>query len=140
MRFLTQKPIRILFLLVLVYSAYDYWEHISRPDSTFEAYPEQWLAFNLGVISSFILFVTIFKRLSESTLKRKSVLIEAFPIGLWLALYVIGIGPLLNKLLWPADQLYFSFRLVPTFILVVGSTVVRVFINLLVGKKPLYSN
>lgn len=136
---LLKYPVTYLMALVVVYSIYDYFEHIGRRGSTFEEHPWHWLALNIAAISSLILVVLLIKMAIQKIINQKNLIIEVIAIGIWLSLYIYIIGPLINTLFWPFDHLYFSFNFGPFIIVLVGYFILRLLINLVTGKKALYS-
>ncbi|MGV6831402.1 MAG: hypothetical protein ACWA5P_07570 [bacterium] len=139
MKNLLKYPLTYLIVLLIGYSVYDYFDHIKRNGSTFEAHPWYWLFFNIAAISSFIFIVFMAKKLIEKYLNKKNLVIEVIAIGIWLALYLLVIGPLIDAILWPFGDLSFGFKFGPFFILLIGYFILRLIINLIVGKKALYS-
>lgn len=139
MKNLFKYPLTYTITLLLVYSVYDYFEHIGRSGSTFEEHPIQWLMFSTAAVLSFILVVLLVKKGVEKLTNQKLLVIEVFSIGIWLALYISFIGPLIDKLFWPYDDLYFSFRFGPFFIILTAYFVIRMIVNLMSGNKLLYS-
>lgn len=123
----------------MIYSVYDYYEHISRPGSTFEELPLYWLVFNVAVIGTLILLVIGFKKALERIFGIKNLIWEVAALGLWLVLYIHALGPLLNQVFWPFDQLYFSFNFGPISIILMAYFSLRLVLNLLLRKKALYS-
>lgn len=136
---LIKYPIAYLMALVVIYSVYDYFEHIGRSGSTFEKHPWYWLLFSISGVLSLIVIVLLVKKIIQSIFKHKNLVIEVTAIGIWLALYISILGPIINKLFWPFDNLYFSFSFGPFFILLIGYFLIRVVINLITQKNVLYS-
>lgn len=132
-------PITSIITLLIVYTIYDYFEHIGRSGSSFEEHPLYWLLFTIAVVLSFILVVIGIKKGLENITKHKILLIEILSIGAWIALYLIFIGPLINKLFWPFSELYFSFSFGPFFIILTCYFILRMIQNLIIGKTLLYS-
>jgi hypothetical protein len=137
---LFKYPITYLMVIVVIYSVYDYFEHIGRNGSTFEKHPWYWLLFSIAAVLSLIVVIILTKKIIQRILNQKNLVIEVVAVGVWLALYISIIGPLINKLLWPFDDLYFSFNFGPFFIILISYFLIRLIINLIVGKKALYSN
>ena len=123
---------------MVLYSVYDYFEHIGRPGSIFEEHPYHWLFFTTGAV--FTLFVVVYscKYLIEKMFKKKSLLFEVLAVGIWATTYLTLLGPLVNSLFWPFDDLFFSFKLIPLTIILGGYSIIRVFINLIMKKKILF--
>ena len=140
MKNLFKYPMTYTIALLIIYSVYDYFEHIGRRGSTFEEHPIYWLWFSSAAVLSFILVVMLVKKGVEKLINQKLVIIEVLSIGIWLALYIKLLGPLINKLFWPFEDLYFSFRFGPFFIILTAYFVIRMIVNLVTGKKVLYSN
>lgn len=124
---------------LILYTIYDYFEHILRPESIYEKKPIDWLFFTLGAVVTFIAITYSVKYLIEKALKMKSLLIELVSFGIWLFLYLKILGSLVNKLFWPHNQLHFSFSFGPFFILLTIFFVFRILINLITKKKLFYS-
>lgn len=136
---LFKYPTSYLFVIIILYSVYDYFEHIGRNGSTFEKYPWNWMFFSISVILSFILVVLLSKKSIEKILNKKNLVFEVMGIGIWLALYLSFLGPIINKFFWPFNTLHFGFKFGPFFIILILYFVVRVIINLAIGKNGLYS-
>jgi hypothetical protein len=136
---LLKYPIAYLISIVVIYSVYDYFEHIGRSGSTFEEHPWYWLLFNVTAILSFVLIVLLVKKIIQKIFNQKSLIIEVTAIGIWLLLYISIVGPLIDKLFWPFDDLHFSFRFGPFIIILIGYFIIRLLINLVIGKNALYS-
>lgn len=132
-------PITFIITLLVVYTVYDYFEHVGRSGSSFEEHPIYWLLFTSTVVLSFIFVVIGVKIGLEKITKHKFLLIEILSIGTWIALYLTFIGPLINKLFWPFDDLYFSFSFGPFFIILSCYFILRMIQNLMIGKTLLYS-
>ena len=136
---LIKYPIAYLMAIVVIYSVYDYFEHISRNGSTFEEHPWYWLLFCISAVLSLIVIVLLVKNIIQRIFKNKNLVIEVTAIGIWLALYISILGPIINKLFWPFDDLYFSFSFGPFIIILIGYFIIRLLINLVIGKNALYS-
>ena len=132
-------PIAYFMTLVGLYTVYDFFEHILRPGSSFEAHPWHWLLFSGAAIGSLLMVTLLIKIALQKIFKQQSLVLEVVAIGIWLALYILFLGPLLNKFFWTFDQLYFSFNFGPFFILLGGYFIVRLLINLMLRKTALYS-
>ncbi|OIQ36855.1 MAG: hypothetical protein BM563_09840 [Bacteroidetes bacterium MedPE-SWsnd-G1] len=132
-------PIAYLMVIVVIYSVYDYFEHIGRSGSTFEEHPGYWLLFSISAVLSFIIFVLLVKKIFQKIFNQKNLVLELTAIGIWLAFYMTFLGPLIDKLFWPFDDLYFSFRIGPFFIILIGCFIIRIVINLIMRKNVLYS-
>ena len=137
---LIKYPIAYLMAIVVIYSVYDYFEHIGRNGSTFEEHPWYWLLFTITAILSLILVVLLVKKIIQKIFNQKNLVIEVIAIGIWLTLYISILGPLIDKLLWPFDDLYFSFSFGPFFVILIGYFIIRLLINLVIRKNALYSN
>jgi hypothetical protein len=122
--------------IVLLYSIFDYFEHILRPESVFEELWLDWLLFNIGAIGSLLLIVLGAKNLLEAVLKKQSLLFELTAIAIWIVLYLNLIGPMLNTYIWPPQDLFFQFQFSSFFVILTIYFVLRIIINL-VRKKPL---
>lgn len=136
---LLKYPIAYLIAIVVMYSVYDYFEHIGRSGSTFEEHPWYWLLFSITAVLSFIFVVLLVKKMIQRIFNQKNLVIELTAIGIWLALYISILGPLIDKLLWPFDDLHFSFNFGPFFIVLIVYFIIRLLINLVIGKSALYS-
>ncbi len=122
--------------VVMLYSIYDYFEHILRPESVFEELWLDWLLFNIGAIGSLLLIVLGVKNLLEAVLKKQSLLFELTAIAIWIVLYLNLFGPMLNTYIWPPQDLFFRFQFSSFFVILTIYFVLRIIINL-VRKKPL---
>ena len=136
---LFKYPTTYLFIITILYSVYDYFEHIGRSGSTFEEHPWYWLFFSISAILTLIFIVLLTKKSLEKALHKKNLLFEVIGIGIWLALYLSILGPIINKLFWPFDTLHFGFKFGPFFIVLIVYFVIRLIINLVIGKNGLYS-
>ena len=136
---LIKYPIAYLMAIVVIYSVYDYFEHIGRNGSTFEEHPWYWLLFTITAMLSIIVVVLLVKKIFQRIFNQKNLVIEVMAIGIWLTLYISILGPLIDKLLWPFDDLYFSFSFGPFFIILISYFIIRLLINLVIGKNALYS-
>lgn len=139
LRKLFSYPTTYLILLIVLYSIYDYVEHITRSGSIFEEHPWNWLLFNIAVILSFIITVLFTKKMLEKIVDKKNLGFEVIGIGIWLFLYLSILGSILNKLFWPFNDLYFQFKMGPFFIFLIIFFIVRILLNLVLGKKAMYS-
>jgi len=136
---LIKDPIAYLIAIVVIYSVYDYFEHIGRNGSTFEEHPWYWLLFSIAAILSLIIIVLLLKKFIQRIFNQKSLIIEIAAIGIWLLLYISILGPLIDKLFWPFDDLHFSFSFGPFIIILIAYFIIRLLINLVIGKNALYS-
>jgi len=136
---LIKYPIFHIIVILITYSVYDYFEHIGRKGSTFEEHPWYWLFFSLSAVLSFILVVLLAKEMMQKIFNQKNLLFEVTAIGIWLALYLSILGPLINKLSWPFDVLHFRFSFGPFFIILIAYFIIRIVINLVIGKNAMYS-
>ena len=136
---LLKYPIAYLISIVVIYSVYDYFEHIGRSGSTFEEHPWYWLLFNVSAIFSFVIIVLFVKKSFQKIFKQKSLVIEVTAVGVWLLLYISSLGPFIDKVFWPFDNLHFMFSFGPVFIVLMAYFIIRILINLIVGKNALYS-
>lgn len=137
---LTKNPLFYLAIITIGYSIYDYFEHILRPGSTFGDHPWYWLGFTISAVSSLFIILLLSKGLLEKTFKTKSLLIEVLGMGIWLFLYINILGPLINKVFWPFDELHFRFSFGPFFILLGIYFGLRLLMNLIMRKKLLQSD
>ncbi|WP_299766418.1 hypothetical protein [uncultured Dokdonia sp.] len=135
-----KNPLYYFVVIVIIYSAYDYYEHISRKDAIFEEHPWYWLFFSSAATTSLILITFFAKKYIEKITKIKNVLIEVTAIGIWLILYLTIIGPLLAKILWPFGTLNFNFRFSSFFIILGIYFITRIIINLITRKGMLDSS
>ena len=136
---LFKYPIAYLMALVVIYSVYDYFEHIGREGSTFEEHPWYWLLFTITAILSLFLVVILVKKIIQRILNQKSLIIEVVAIGIWLLLYISILGPLIDKVFWPFDDLHFRFSFGPIIIILITYFIIRLLINLVIGKNAFYS-
>ena len=136
---LRKYPINYLFLIIILYSVYDYFEHILRPGSIFEEHPWYWLLFTTSAVASLIVVVLLIKRLLQKVFNKKNLLFEVIAIAIWIALYISVLGPGIDLFFWPFGELHFRFSFGPVVIIPAAYFVIRIIINLIVGKKVLYS-
>ncbi|MGB0346402.1 MAG: hypothetical protein ACPGGA_02890 [Balneolaceae bacterium] len=121
-------------LIVIGYSTYDYFEHILRPDDVFKDYPVDWLLFTLGAIGSLLAIFFGLKFILDRYSKLPALLNEVLALGSWIFLYINFIGPLINHLFWPHDQLYFQFKFGPVFIILGVYFLVRLAIDFIIRR------
>ncbi|NQX78316.1 hypothetical protein [Gilvibacter sp.] len=136
---LLQSPINYLLFILVGYSVYDYFEHILRPNSIFEAHPWHWLTFNIAAVGSLVIMVLLIKKGFEVILKTKNLLFEVAAIGIWMVIYILALGPVIDATFWPFSDLSFKFSFGPVIIILGAYFVVRVVINLVMRKGLLYS-
>lgn len=101
-----------LFTILIIYSIYDYFEHISRENQIFMEYPLRWAGFTFA--SVFTLFAISYL---TSIVIQKTRLHE-FPssvlgVSLGVIAHLTISGPLWDYLFW-FDELYFDQILTPT--------------------------
>lgn len=137
---LTRNPLAYLAIILLIYTVYDYMEHIGRKGSIFAEHPWYWLFFSLSAFTSLIIVVWGLKQVLQKLFKQKSLLIEVAAIGIWLALYLTLLGPLFDWTLWPYGDLNFNFKFGPFLLLLAGYFILRMVINLALRQKLLLSN
>lgn len=140
MKKLFTYPLTYTITILILYTIYDYFEHIGRTGSTFEEQPWNWLLFSSSAVLSFFLVVLLVKKGLEKISNQKLVVFEVLSIGIWLVFYISFIGPLINKLFWPFDQLYFNFSFGPFVSILIAYFLIRMAVNFIVGRKVLYSN
>lgn len=103
-----------LFVILLVWSAFDYWDHISRPGSVFAQAPIAWLGFT---VASFLTLFAI-ARVAAWALGRFARLPElpASTLGILLAVavHLLIAGPLWDRVFW-MGRLQFDAVLMPAF-------------------------
>ena len=136
---LLKYPINYLFIIIIFYSVYDYFEHIGRQGSTFEVHPWYWLLFTVSAVLSLILVVALLKSLLQKISGKKNLLFEVIAIAVWIALYISIIGPTIDFLFWPFGDLHFRFNFGPVINIPGAYFIIRIVINLLTRKKILHS-
>ena len=122
-------------LVVILYSSYDYFEHISREGSTFEKNPFAWFLFSGGATFLLLAFVLLSKRLIEKITQKENLLFEVVAIGGWIILHVYLFGPLLIKLFWPFSEITFYFNISGFIILLGIYYIFRVIVNAIIKKQ-----
>ncbi len=132
-------PLFIFSSLFLLYTIYDYFEHVLRPDSTFEEHPFYWLLFNACAFLSFLLIVLSVKKLLEKLSGKKTVWIEAVAFMIWVISYMAILGPIIDRLTWPFDELLFQFSWPLVLIFTGLFIVVRIVFNLILRKPLMFS-
>ena len=119
-----------------LWSAWDYYDHISRPGSPFEAAPGAWFGFTAASLASVLLVAWGVTWLLERA--RLPELVAA-TLGIVMAVFshLTVIGPLWDALFWNGG-LMFKAVLVPAVIAGVGYLVFRGFFALMlrVGSEP----
>ncbi len=136
---LPKNPIFYFCLFLMAYTVYDYFEHIRRPGSNFGDHPWYWLGFTVSALGSLFFTFWMVKKVLESVFKRKNMLFEVLGVAFWLTIYLNFLGPLINSIFWPFDELYFSFKFEPAFIIMAAFFLVRIVLNLVRRKPLLYS-
>ncbi|WP_375324347.1 hypothetical protein [Flagellimonas sp. GZD32] len=136
---LFKYPLSYLIIILIGYTIFDYFDHINRDGSVFAQHPWYWLMFSFSGVLSFILVVPFIKMAVQKMFNRKNLVIEVAAIGIWLSLYIAVFGPLLDKLLWPFGELHFKLSFGPFIIILLVYFILRILINLVIGKKALYS-
>lgn len=123
-----KKNQTIFAIVVLIYSCYDYFEHILRPNSTFEAHPLPWLYFTtFSVLSAIFIILTTWLFL-VNRFNVKGILAELAGIALWIVMHIYLLGPLYNLMFWPYDELYFHFSFTAISIILGAYFAVRLLI------------
>ena len=130
---LLNTPYFYFYLIIILYSTYDYYEHITRRDSLFEAHPWDWGFFSLAAVLSLILIITFCHRILVRIFKKDFLVFEVIAFGTWLTAYIYLLGPLFNTLFWDHSHLQFNFK--PTaFLIILGIYfLVRFLINLIIN-------
>ena len=136
---MNKNSLNYIAILVILYSIYDYFEHILRPGSIFEENPFYWLFFNIAAIGSLLGVAYGIKYFLEKVSKKKNLLFEVLGIASWLVLYLNLLGPIINKLFWPFNELLFSFSFGPFFIILTIFFIIRMMINLVLKRAVFYS-
>lgn len=130
---------KLLISFVLLYTVYDYFEHILIEDSEFSRFPIAWLLFSLSSVLFFIITVILINRLLSRQFGRRSLLFEIVAIGIWLCLHIYLAGPFFQELFWHPGGLRFSFSFSVFFIILGVYFLARIAINLLLKREVFYS-
>lgn len=90
------------FLLILLYSVWDYYDHVSRAGSTFERYPWSWLAFTLFMIVGDILFIFLVNKGLNRIFRREKdhLLIQLLAVAGGAFAHVTFLGSIAANLFW----------------------------------------
>lgn len=107
------------FIVLTLYSVYDYIEHISRSGQVFETHPIRWLLFSLFSLVAIILIIYGTHLLTFKLLQRTSLILESFAVAVGVIAHVYITGPLNNFLFWPESKLHF-FSSWPIVALLIG--------------------
>jgi hypothetical protein len=95
-----------LAAILTVWSAWDYYEHISRPGSAFEQAPGAWFAFSFATLAS----VLVIARTTAWLIGRHTPLPElpAATIGIMVAVaaHLRITGPLWDRVLWDGGLIF----------------------------------
>lgn len=129
-----------LFLIVFIFSLYDYFEHISRPESIFETYALDWAFFCLAAVISLFLSMYFLSEFLKRIFRKDWLMFEALALGIWLTAYIYLLGPLFNKTFWPHSDLQFRFKPTAIFIILGIYFLTRFIIGLIIKKSLLLSN
>ncbi|MEM6378671.1 MAG: hypothetical protein AAF705_10665 [Bacteroidota bacterium] len=112
-----KTPTSWFYIIILTYSCYDYWEHISRKGSIFEAHPGAWLLFTVFSIATVLGIFYLVNRGLQSLLKQKGMLFGIIGLFVAISCHILLTGPLFNRWFWPHNELYFKFKFGPIFII-----------------------
>ncbi len=123
------------FAIVVVYTFYDYIEHILRPNSDFARHPFMWLLFTLASISALFIITFGLTKLMERLWQRKHLIFEISSFAIWVVLHVTVLGPLFNSVLWPYSTLFFQFEFSAFFVLVAFYVLLRIGFYLALQRK-----
>lgn len=94
------------FLLIILYSVYDYYDHISRPDSEFERFPWHWLGFTLFLVASDIIVMFFSNQFLNRILKREKehLIIQLAAVSIGMLSHLELFGPLADTLFWSGKE------------------------------------
>jgi len=106
------------FVLLAIFSAFDYFEHISRTGSLFSKHPSEWLLFSFAS-SITVGFTLYFGANLLNALKINALVADLSAFVLAMVLHLSLTGSLWNKLLWPHSKLIFhlDLQMAGTFLL-----------------------
>ena len=97
-----------------VVSAFDYWDHISRPGDSFGEAPVAWLAFTLAAtVTLWIASIVSAKLLGRTGIPQ--LVADTLGMGLAIALHLLVTGPLWDRVFW-TGQLYFDAVVMPVLV------------------------
>ena len=101
--------LRIFVALLMVYTVYDWYEHVSRPGSEFEARAVAWGAFSAASVGTIVaVMLGVHLVLCRFVPARFAVLTATIGLGVALQVHIFATGPLLEWLLWPGGGLTFK--------------------------------
>ena len=112
-----KSPTTWFYIIILMYSCYDYWAHISRKGSVFEAHPGDWLWFTIFSIATVLGIFYLVNRGLQTFFSQRGILFEMIGLFMAISCHLLLTGPLFNQWFWPHDKLYFRFKFGPVFIL-----------------------
>lgn len=96
--------------IISLYSAYDIYEHISRPESIFEEHFLAWTVFT--IVSQIVFFCVLFGSLwlIKRLVGKDYVITDILGIVIPVATHVYFVGPIVNNLVFPYEELIFFFK------------------------------
>lgn len=95
------------FLLIILYSIWDYYEHISRPNADFGDRPWHWLGFTMFLIAGDIFIMICSNQGLNRLVKRQNdhLLIQLISVALAVFAHIYAIGPLAAEIFWSGSNL-----------------------------------
>lgn len=102
---------RLALILIVGYTCYDYYEHVSRPNDVFRDDMVNWALFTIMSVTCVILISYFTSQILQKFIPE----IVASSLGVALAIFshAAFLGPLWDQVFWMGD-LYFPRKLMPT--------------------------
>ncbi len=123
----------IWFVLGLLLTAIDYYDHITRSSQVFENYKLKWLCYTL--LSFATLFIaTLFINICLKPFIKYQYIKEILSLLIGIVVFQ-SLGRWINLLTVPEIELYFTFKIIPTFVIVIIYTIVYILVCLLCKKS-----
>lgn len=113
------RPWLIISCGLLFYTFYDIYDHISRPESTFEANPIMWTLFSFFSLATLVVVMFLVAYFLNKVVKGYAVVKELIGLFFAVSFHILVSGPLYNSIFWSEDRLYFQFNLPAILILCV---------------------
>lgn len=117
-------PVWFFLAILWVVSAFDYADHITRPEPYFRDHWLGWLAFTVASTAA-ICAVILGGHLLGPRLGWRRFAIDAAAVALAPAVHVWATGPLANRVFYPQSDLHFSSPWGLSAVLVAGYVVTR---------------
>ena len=105
------KHWKALAVLLGIASAFDYWDHVSRPGQAFAEAPIAWFGFTLASTATLLLAAFSTARLLGRT-RVPQLVADTVGVAFAIAFHLLVAGPLWDRLFW-TGKLYFDALALP---------------------------